>query len=215
VALSSIGLVATLSTLATVGTTSVPKIAISTMKIARKSKLMPKWLISLLKKESKIAKDSKNLKHIEPLLGNIHQIYKNTNLKASIHLLSHTTNYNDLRAMVRFSKRFGKDSLVLKNITKNTVWKNLPKLQKSSSKSILLASTYGKNGISVITKVGEKAFLRNIKLLKGISKSTYRGNIQELLKWILKNISNSMLWSSLLLSIGLLLRVWRVIFIFR
>jgi len=128
--LSMIGVGLSGATLVSLGSASGVKVATSTLKLAKKEKMLTKGFskvlgeklsktvnfkalkemkfnsISAIKKDSKIIKNSINIKPIKPIFKNINQLYKNTSLVDSIHLLKYVDNAKDLKAIAKLSKRY-------------------------------------------------------------------------------------------------------------
>ncbi len=76
ISLSTIGLVASASTLFTLGSSAVAKSAVSVLKLAHKSKRIPAWLNTYLIKHSKTIRKTKSLTSISPLFGTIKKLEK-------------------------------------------------------------------------------------------------------------------------------------------
>lgn len=208
VGLSSVGLVASASTLFTAGASTAPKAGISVLKLARKQKYMPKWLAKYIAKEAKVVVKTKNIDSVKPLLESVQVLYKNAGLKGSMKLLSKSKNIKDLSTLSNYAKRFGKESDVLLKTTHGSILKYVPNMGKSTTKNIKVASTFGEGGLKSLSKVGEKNFIKSLKIYKSIAKVADKG---EYLKVILKGlnmVSNKVLWISACIA-GLFLVPWR------
>jgi hypothetical protein len=210
VALSGIGLVASASTLVTFGGSSAAKSGVSVLKMAQKSKRIPKWLHKYLIRQAKQIKKTKNIKTIKPLLKNIDDIYKQVGLKNTLKILSTTTNFKSLQGISKLTKRYGKNTPILLKLSKGKLFKEAKKFKFFEKKTIHLASSYGENGYKALLKNGEKNFLKSIKRIKSYAKIGYKGEVWKVFMWLLKNISDTML--IILISIStLLLLPWRAI----
>ncbi|MEA1880028.1 MAG: hypothetical protein U9N11_05245 [Campylobacterota bacterium] len=208
VGLSSVGLVASASTLFTAGASTAPKAGMSVLKLARKQKYMPNWLAKFITKEAKVVAKTKNIKNVKPLLESVQILYKNAGLKGSMKLLSKSKNIMHLSTISKYAKRFGKESHILLKTTNGSILKHLPTIGKSTTKNIKVASTFGENGLKSLSKVGEKSFMKSLKTYKSIAKVGHKG---EYLKIILKGINmlnDVVLWIISSIS-GLLLLPWR------
>ena len=103
VALSTLGLVATISTVYTFGTTSTVKGSISILKYAKKVSMIPNWLNRTIIKEAKVSKKTKSLNNIVSILEPIHTLYERVGLRQTLNLLYKTkvAGMNLLAAYVR------------------------------------------------------------------------------------------------------------------
>jgi len=208
VALSSIGLVATASTLVTLGGSSAAKGSVSVMKLAQKSKRLPKWLSKYLLRQAKQVKKTKSIKAIEPLLKNVDAIYKQVGLKNTLKLLSNTKDIKALQSVSKLSKRYGKNTPMLLKLSKGGILKNSKKMSNFSKSSVHIASSYGESGYKVLMKNGEKNFLKSIKRIKAYTKVGYRGEAWKIFIWLLKNVSDAVLIGIMIIG-TLLLIPWR------
>jgi hypothetical protein len=195
VALSSLGLVATASTIYSLGATAPAKDGISILKYAKRVNKIPDWLGKAIVKEAKISKKTKSLKNIEKILEPIYTLYKKVGLKDTLNLLKETKNLSELKSIVKFSKRFGKNSSgLIKTVGLKSV-KQIDNLSKIKPKTILYASTYGDRGIVALKTMGEAKFLKRVKVISRVSKTAYKGNFDTLFTKLLNSVPNSVLYS--------------------
>jgi len=145
-ALSMIGVGLSGATIISLGGASGVKVATSTLKLAKREKMLTKGFskvlgdklsktvnfkalkemkfnsIAAIKKDSKIVKNSINIKPIKPIFKDINQIYKNTSLADSIHLLKYVDNTKDLKAVAKLGKRYkGATRGIFKVLGKNAI----------------------------------------------------------------------------------------------
>jgi hypothetical protein len=200
VALSSIGLIASASTMMSAGATSPFKGSISFLKIAKKSGNLPTWLNKSIIKEATIIKKSKNLKKLKTLFHNLYQLMTYAGIRGGLKLLKHTKNSTTLKEAINFAKVYGKNSALLSNIA----GKNLIKYSKNvDKKAFLYASTYGESGLKRVRKLGEKGFLKS--LVKPIKKSRLIKIVDKNILHILNQIPNRVLITLWVIAIMILL----------
>ena len=211
VALSSLGLIATVSTFYTLGATTPIKTSISILKYAKRANKLPPWLNKKLITEAKIAKKSYSLDKIKTLLTPIHKLYEKVGLTQSLNLIKRSKNIKDLKKIMSFSSRFGKKSQLLLKITKNQALKYSKLLPKAKTKNILYASTYGKNGLKGMSKMGEAKFMRKMGFNSNLVKTTYKGNLNSLFNYLLKNIPSWLLFSTVFLGLFYFMRNFYVL----
>ncbi len=212
VALSSLGLIATASTIYSLGATAPAKDGISILKYAKRVNKIPNWLNKAIVKEAKISKQTKSIKNIEKILEPIYTLYKKIGLKDTLTLLKETKNLKDLKGMVKFSKRFGKNSSgLIKTVGVKPIKyiNNIPPNIKT--KTILYASTYGDKGLVALKTMGEAKFLKRVKILSRVSKTTYKGNFDTLFTKLLNTIPTSILYSIVFL--GLFYFIYKLLFL--
>lgn len=193
VSLSTIGLVASASTLFTLGSTAVAKSGVSILKLAHKSKRIPSWLNVYLIKQSKKIRQSKNIDSIKPLFTDLDVMYKNTGLTDTLHLLSHTQNLKELQSTAKLTKRYGQDTSILLKLSNKTVLRESKTLQKFDIKTIKLASTFGTSGMVHLIKGGEKNFIKTTKRMKAYSKIGYKGEIWKIFLSLMHYLSDTVL----------------------
>jgi len=196
VALSTLGLVATISTVNTFGTTSTVKGSISILKYAKKVNMIPNWLNRTIIKEAKVSKKTKSLNNIVGILEPIHTLYERVGLRQTLNLLYKTKNLNELKGVVKLSKKFGTRSSQLLKLTGIKSIKEISTLSKvAKPETILYASSYGKRGLIALQKLGEAKFLLRI------SKSTYKGNFDSIFTKLLNTIPTSLLLTIIFLAL--------------
>jgi hypothetical protein len=195
VALSSVGLIATASTIYSLGTTAPAKDAISILKYAKRVNKIPNWLSKSIIREAKISKETKSIKNIEKILEPIYTLYKKVGLKETLNLLKETKNIKELNGLVKFSKRFGKNSSgLIKTVGVKSV-KYIDNMKSVKPKTILYASTYGEKGLIGLKRLGEAKFLKRVKIISRVSKTTYKGNFDTLFAKLLQIIPTSVLYA--------------------
>ena len=211
VALSSLGLIATVSTLYTLGASTPVKTSISVLKYAKRANKLPSWLSNKLIAQAKVTKETYSLDKIKGLLTPINTLYKKVGLIQSLNLIKNTKNLKELKNIINFSSRFGKKSQLLLQLTQNQALKYGKLLPKAKTKNILYASTYGKNGLKGMNKMGEAKFMRTVGFRSNLAKTTYKGNFNSLFNYLLKNIPSWVLFSISLLGLFYFIRKFYVL----
>ena len=195
VALSSLGLVATISTVYTLGATAPIKTSISVLKYAKRADKLPKWLSTELIKHAKIAKDSYSVKHIEKLLAPVHKLYEKVGLTQTLELLKNTKSLNELKTIMNFSSKFSKKTSILLQVTNHKALSYRKNLQNISPKNILYASSYGENGLKGLSKMGEGKFILRTGNRVNLLKTGYKGNLNSIFTYLLKHIPSWLLFT--------------------
>ena len=210
VTLSSIGVVATASTLFSGGSSTVVKSGVSVLKLAQKSKGIPSWLHAFLIKESKHIIKSKNIASLKPLFSALQLLQKQTNLPQTLKLLSHTGSLKALEQLSNLSKRYGKDTSMLLKLSNKQILKQSKNFSHMNPKNIKKASSYGEAGFTYLLTRGEKTFVKTTLRLKSYAKVGYKGEVWKVALTMMKSIDEK-IWL-LIISIGsLLLLPWRFI----
>ena len=208
VALSTVGLVASASTLFTLGSSTVVKSGVSVLKLAQKSKRIPIWLSKYLVREAKQIRKTKNIANIKPLFSTLDTLRKEIGVKETLKLLSQTQNFKELKDITKLAKRYGKKTATLLTLSNKTILTYAKQLSKIDTKTIALASTYGTSGFTHLIKGGEKNFIKTTKRLKSYAKVGYKGEIWKVFLWLMQHLSDTML--ILMMGIAsLLLLPWR------
>jgi hypothetical protein len=208
VSLSTIGLVASASTLFTLGSSAVAKSGISLLKLAHKSKRIPSWLSKYLVREAKYIRKDKNISNIKPLFNTLNSMNKEVGLTDTLKLLSHTKNFKELKGVSKLTKRYGNETATLLKLSDKKLLQHSSMFSKMDKKSIKLASTYGTSGFVHLIKGGEKNFIKTTKRIKAYSKVGYKNEVWKLFLWLMKHLSDTTL--ILIMSIAsLLLLPWR------
>jgi hypothetical protein len=208
VSLSTIGLVASVTTFFTLGSTAIAKSGVSMLKLAQKSKRIPLWLGSYLIKQSKKIRESKNISSLKPLFTHLEAMRNKIGLNNTLNLLSQTKDFKALEKMSHLSKRYGKESTLLIKLSKNAVYTQNKAFKNYNIKSIKLASSYGSSGFSHLLKGGEKKFIKTIQNIKSYSKVGYKGEIWKVFLSLMKYLSDTVLLIFMGLS-SVLLMPWR------
>ena len=201
VALSSLGLIATISTIYTLGATAPIKTSISVLKYAKRADKLPTWLSNTLIKQAKIAKSSYSIKNIEKLLTPIHTLYNKMGLTQTLELLKNTKNFKDLKNLTKFSTRFNTKSPILLKISNGKTLFFSKKLSKASNKNILYASTYGEDGLKAMSKMGEGKFMLRVGNRANLLKTGYKGNFNSLFNYLLKYLPTWLLFTTAILGL--------------
>jgi hypothetical protein len=201
VSLSSLGLLATASTVYTLGATTPIKTSISVLKYGKKVNKLPSWLNQQLITQAKISNETKSLNNIKSLLEPIYKLYEKTGLTQTLNLLKNTKNFKELKNFISLASRFGKKSNILLQITKGKALHYAKLMPNVKSKNILYASTYGEKGLKGIKKLGENKFIKRVGFGSNLSKTTYKGNLNSFFNYLLKNVPTSLLYAISLLGL--------------
>jgi len=201
VALSSLGLLASATTLYSAGATAPIKTSISVLKYGKKVNKIPLWLQEKIIKYAKVAKETKSLDKITTLLQPISKMYNKVGLNQTLNILKASKNSKELLVLANFSSRFGKKSPILLLSTNNRALKYATAMPHVSTKSFIHASTYGEDGLKGLKKLGEAKFMKRVGFYANLSKTTYKGNLNSLFNYLLKNIPNSLLYTVVILGL--------------
>jgi len=193
--LSTLGLLATASTVYSLGASTPIKGSISLLKYGKRLNKIPTWLQKRLIKEVELAQKTKSLKAIEKSLLPIQELYKKVGLNQTLSLLSKSRNLKELGHLNKFATRFGKRSPVLLQITNNSALKQIENMPNVSTKTFLFASTYGEEGLKSLKRLGATKFMKKVRVGANLAKTTYKGNLLPLLMKLLKSIPNSLLYT--------------------
>ena len=208
VSLSTIGLVASASTLFTLGSSAVAKSGVSVLKLAHKSRRIPPWLGKYLIREAKQIRKTKNISNIKPLFNTLDTMHKEVGLTNALKLLSHTHNMKELKGVSKLAKRYGHETATLLKLSDKKLLSHASTFSKMDKKSIKIASTYGTSGFVHLIKGGEKNFIKTTKRIKAYSKVGYKGEVWKVFLWLIKHLSDTVL--ILMMSIAsLLLLPWK------
>jgi hypothetical protein len=205
--LSTLGLLATASTVYSLGASAPIKGSISLLKYGRRLNKIPTWLQKRLIKEVELAQKTKSLKAIEKSLLPIQELYQKVGLNQTLALLSRSRNLKELTHLNKFATRFGTKSQVLLQITNNTALKQIEKMPNVPTKTFLYASTYGERGLKALQRLGATKFMKKVRVGANLAKTTYKGNLLPLLMRLLNKIPNSLLYAISFL--GLFYFVWK------
>lgn len=195
VALASLGVVASsaqfvsgLGTATTAGAgapalagTTVAKSGIMTLKAARRLGKLPSWLGKAVMTAARNAQQSKSIGQLRGMLGNINILAKT---RGGLNLLKNTKNAKDLRRAARFAEIFGTHSATLYRLGGNTAIELAQRAGALGKQTILLAATFGQNGLKLLDKTGAITFT---KFTSRASKMAYKGDIATL-------IAKALLW---------------------
>jgi len=183
VGLSMIGVIASATSYATAQTTASSKVAISSLKIARRSNKMPPWISKYLKNSLPLIKESKDIKPISKLIHNVEIISDNTkSISQTINIISKTEDIKSLAKASKLSSNFSKNTNTLLKVAGKNSINLLDSLKYNGTKAVLLASSYGENGLKALGKLGTKRFLLRV------GKTTYKGNFDFIYNYLLKTI---------------------------
>ncbi|MDQ7085997.1 MAG: hypothetical protein Q9M36_14275 [Sulfurovum sp.] len=193
VSLSSIGLVATVTTLFTLGSTSVAKSAVSILKLAHKSQRMPLWLGSYLIKQSKKIKESKDISSLKPIFHHLETMRARIGLNNTLILLSQTKSFKALKNISALTKYYKKETHILLKLSSHTAQIHKQILKNTAIPTIKLASSYGASGFTHLLKGGGKHFIRTTQNIKSYTKIGYKGEIWKVILWLMKHLSDTVL----------------------
>ena len=205
IALSSIGLIASLSTLFTLGSSAVAKSGISVLKLAHKGQALPHWLRNYLSKEVKIIRKSKDLSSLKPIFTSLNTLQNTVGVRQTLLLLSHTISLKELQGLSKLSKRYGEKTATILQLSQKQVLIKQKQLKKIDIKTIELASTYGTSGFIHLIKGGEKNFLTKTKRMKAYSKVGYKGEVWKMFLWLMKYLNDTLLFLIMSISTSLLI----------
>lgn len=201
VALSTLGLVATASTLYSFGATTPVKGTLSLLKYGKRVGKLPNWLNKQLIREAKVAKETKSLSKVQEVLNPITDLYEKVGMKQTLDLLKQTKNLDDLKGIVKFSSRFGKESSILLKTTKNQARYYAKAMPNVTNREFLYAATYGERGLQGLKRLGVSKFMKRTKIAANLSKTVYKGNLDALLTYLLKTIPTTLLYGIVLLGL--------------
>lgn len=193
--LSSLGLLATATTIYSLGATAPIRGTVSILKYGKRANKIPLWLETTLIKQVKYAKESKSLKEIQKTLKPVQNLFDTVEPSQALHLLSKSRNVKDLKSFNKLATRFGNKSQVLLKNTNGTAIKNMQKMPNVSKKDFLYASTYGEQGLKGLHKLGANKFMKRVGFTSNLAKTTYKGNLNSLFNALLKNIPTSLLYA--------------------
>jgi hypothetical protein len=205
VSLSSIGLAASVSTLFTLGGGSVAKGGISVLKLAQKSKSIPTWLQKYLSRQSIQIQKAKSISSLTALFKNISDIRQTLGLKNTLKILSKTKNINDLKAMSKLSKHYGKNTAIMLDLSNTKLLTHSNTLRYYDKNTVQLATVYGGNGFTHLLKGGEKHFIKTMKRMKSYAKVGYKGEVWKVFLSLMKHLSDTILIAMLSIATLLLL----------
>ncbi len=201
VALSSLGILATASTVYTMGATTPVKTSISVLKYGKKVNKLPSWLSKQLITQAQISNKTKSLDNLKDLLQPIYKLYDKIGLNQTLNLLKNTKNIKELKSFVTLASRFGKKSNILLKITKGKAFEYAKSMPNVKSKNILYASTYGEEGLKGLKKMGEVKFIKRVGFSSNLAKTTYKGNLNSFFNYLLKTIPSSLLYAIVILTL--------------
>jgi len=201
VALSSLGVLATATTIYSLGATTPVKSSLSLLKYGKKLNKIPSWLQQEIIRYAKIAKETNSLDKLNNLVEPISKIYKKVGLNQTLTLLKSSRNLKELTSLANFSSRFKKSSPILLAITHNKALPYANAMPKVSNESFMIASTYGENGLKGLHRLGEHKFLKRVGFYAHLGKTTYKGNLNSLINWVLKNIPTYLLFGTVFLGL--------------
>jgi len=211
VALSTIGLVASASTLFTLGSSAVAKSGVSFLKLAHKSKAIPTWLNKHLIKQAKQIRKTKDISTLKPLFLTLDSLQKRVGIHDTLTLLSRTSSLSELKGVTKLTKRYGKETPMLLTLSNKKILTHSTKLNSVNKKTINLASTFGTSGFVHILKGGEKNFIKTTKRMKGFSKVGYKGEVWKIFLLLMKYLNDTILIAMLSIASILLLPFKRLI----
>ncbi|KIM09807.1 MAG: hypothetical protein KU29_00665 [Sulfurovum sp. FS06-10] len=211
VALSSLGLLATATTVYSLGATSPIKSSLSVLKYGKRINKIPSWLNQTIIREAKVASETKSLTKVNTLLTPVEKLYNNVGLNQTLNLLKQTKNAKELQGLVKFSTRFGKQSPMLLQTTQQTALTYAKAMPNVSSKNFIYASTYGERGLKGLSKMGESKFMQRVGFRANLIKTAYKGNFNSLITALLKYLPSSVLFGMAFLGLFYFIRKFFVL----
>jgi len=213
VSLSTIGLAASATTLFTLGGSSVAKGGISVLKLAQKSKSIPGWLQRYLSRQSmqagkstgKSIGRSKNITSLTTLFKQITDLKQTLGLQNTLKILSKTKNIDELKAMSKLSKRYGRNTPLMLELSNTKLLTHADTLKHYDKGTVKLATAYGNRGFTHLLKGGEKHFIKTTKRMKSYAKIGVKGEIWKVFLWMMKHLSDTILIAMLSIASLLLL----------
>lgn len=203
--LSTIGIVASASTFFTFGTSTTAKGATSVLKLAHKGNHIPPWLGKYLVAQSRQIRKTKSIDTVKPLLKNISDIEQEVGLKNTLKILSKSKNMDELKAMSKLSKQYGKNTALMLDLSNAKLLTHADTLLSYDKNTVKLATVYGENGFTKLLKGGEKHFLKTTKRMKSYAKVGYKGEIWKLFLSLMKHLNDTILIAMLSIATLLLL----------
>ena len=207
VSLSTIGLVASVSTFFTFGGGSAAKSGVSALKMGHKSNLIPPWLRLYLVKEAKVVRKTKSFSNIKPLFKNLNGLRKEVGMKDTLKLLSRSDNMKELQRINTLSRRYGKESITLLDLSKKKLLIHADTFKLYDKSTVKAASTYGENGFVHLLTGGGKHFIKTTKKMKAYAKVGYKGEIWKVFLWFMKHLNDVILISIMSIATLLLLPI--------
>jgi len=213
VALSSLGIIATASTIYTLGATAPLKSSLSLLKYGKRINKLPSWLGKELIKQAKISKNTNSINNIKTLMKPINNLYEKIGLANTLNLIKKSKSFTALTNIVQLSTRFGKKTNILIQTTGAKSIKEIKSMVNVKNSSILYASTYGSKGITALKRMGESRFLKRTKWTANLTKTGYKGNLDSLFTKLLNTIPSAILFGMAFL--GLFYFVFKFSFLVR
>ncbi|MFB1489352.1 MULTISPECIES: hypothetical protein [unclassified Thiocapsa] len=217
VALSTIGLVATASslasTVATVGTggtaaptvvaSSMLKSSVTTLKQAHRLGQLPSWLRETLISSAKTVRQTGSIESVAQILENVRRL---TAIRGGLSLLSGTRNAESLHRFAQVSETFGDATRTLFRLGGETFLisaRRAPSAQ--SAEGVRLATTYGPKGLRLLDRVGPTRF---VKYSSRGTKIAHKGEVVQKIARLLIHLPRGLLYGILILT-SLLWLPWR------
>ncbi len=214
VALSTIGLVATASqlasTVATVGTagtaaptvvvSSVVKSSVTTLKQEHCFGHLPGWLSETLISSAKTVRQTGNIDAVAELLDNVRRLAA---VRGGLDVLSRTRNAESLSRLAQVSETFGDATRTLFRVGGETFVRSAQSAQHAEG--VRLAATYGVEGLRLLDRVGPTRFM---KYSARSTKILYRNDVVQRIARLLVKLPDGLLYGILILT-TLVLLPWR------
>ncbi len=214
VALSTIGLVATASslasTVATIGTggtaaptavvSSMLKSSVTTLKQAHRFGHLPGWLSETLISSAKTVRQTGNIDAVAELLDNVRRLAA---VRGGLDLLSRTRDAESLSRLAQVSETFGHATRTLFRLGRETFVRSARSAQHAEG--VRLAATYGVEGLRLLDRVGPTRF---VKYSARSTKIVYRGDVVQKVARLLVKLPDGLLYGILILT-SLLWLPWR------
>ncbi|RKT44691.1 hypothetical protein [Thiocapsa rosea] len=206
VALSTIGLVATASQLAssfaTVGSagtaaptvvgSSMVKSSITTLKQAHRFGHLPGWLSETLISSAKTVRQTGNIDAVVELMDNVRRLAA---VRGGLELLSRTRGAESLSRLAQISETFGNATRTLFRLGGDTFVRSAQRAQHAEG--VRLAATYGVEGLRQLDHVGPTRF---VKYSARSAKILYRGDVVQRIARLLIKLPDGLLYGVLILT---------------
>lgn len=160
IALSTLGLLASASQLATVGATSQVKTGITVLSLAHKAGALPTWLRHHLVHLVQIGWESRSLQPVVSTLNTLHVLTKTAGLRSGLALLGRSRDLEGLHRMVALSKVLGPSTGPLVRIGGDTALTMAHQVETLGIDNIKRASRYGPEGLLAMQAYGAIRFIK-------------------------------------------------------
>lgn len=183
IVLSSLGLLASASQLATVGATSQVKTGITMLSLAHKAGALPTWLRHHMVQLVQIGWESRSLQPVVSTLNTLHVLMKSAGLRSGLTLLGRSRDLEGLHRMVALSKVLGPATGPLVRIGGDTAITMAHQVEALGIDNIKRASQYGPKGLLAMQRDGAVRFFKyGVRFTKLAMTYPWMGTVA---KWLL------------------------------